>query len=175
MVVGKGGWLRIVESIFGIMIMVSVLLIVYSGQTTIVKNADYVIGLEREVLRGLADDYNLRKDIFEENYVRPKDFIKEGIPSDYSFVLVVCNLSAINCDTNLVPSGKEVYTEETIFSSLTNKYDSKRLRLFVWPSRGDTRIMEISGLLLPNGESCTDNIQCASGNCNSSICTAMTI
>lgn len=167
--VNKRGWLKLVESIFGIMIMAGVLLVVYSGQVSIVKNSDSLIESERTILRGMANDYNLREAIFNESYLDVVEFINSSLDSKENFVLLVCNLSEASCESGLVRGvRKSIYSEEIILSASSKKYEPKRARLLVWSSTGE-RIAKYSPVLLENDEVCTENEECLSGYCQDNI------
>jgi hypothetical protein len=111
--------------------MSGVLLAVYSGQNEpVVKNSDYIVGLERDALEKVADNDQLREEVLGGSYSNLNIVINASLPSNYNYTFLVCNITNMSCVT-VLPE-KEIYSEEVIIAASTTKYEPKIVRLFAW-------------------------------------------
>jgi len=140
----KRGWLRILEVVIAIMILLGVVLTVYSRkQVDYQSSSDLVQGLQFKILDQISSDDSLRLGVLINdsssidllnNFIN-RSFFDEGA-SRFDFSLLICN---INDGCGLTDSivlqktlDKEVFVEEKIISGNLNVYSPRKVRLFVW-------------------------------------------
>ena len=87
MVKNKNGWLRIMEATIAIMVFSSVLLIIYSQQTTTTDLGDNIYVIQRKVLNEISLREDLRNKVLEGDKDYLNEFAKPYFPFylDYSF------------------------------------------------------------------------------------------
>ena len=135
--VGKRGWIRILESTIAVLLVSSVLVIVYSGQIGDIPTGMSVRNLEEKVLRDITYREDLRLAVLNED-VRVLDvFLEASIPQNYEFRLKICNLdSSPECkldEVDVVATlEKNVIVDESVVSSNLNQYSPKKVRLYIW-------------------------------------------
>jgi hypothetical protein len=133
----KRGWLRILEAVISIMIISSVLLIVYSGQSQAPDISDRVYVLQKEVLADITLNSVLRENALESNVGALTRYADIKIPPAFNFSLKICDLEAVGICKMTTEEiretrDKNVFVEEIILSSNLGTYDPKKVRLFIW-------------------------------------------
>src|SRR3989344_3519261 len=134
--VGKRGWIRILESTIAVLLVSSVLVIVYSGQIGDIPTGMSVRNLEEKVLRDITYREDLRLAVLNED-VRVLDvFLEASIPNNYVFRLKVCDLDdSPSCKLDAVDVvatlKKNVIVDEIVVSSNLDLYSPKKVRLYI--------------------------------------------
>jgi len=120
MVKNKNGWLRIMEATIAIMVFSSVLLIIYSQQTTTTDLGDNIYVIQRKVLNEISLREDLRNKVLEGDKDYLNEFAKPYFPFylDYSFE--ICDLTSSN------------HVEDTIIAANLTNYSPRIVRIFVW-------------------------------------------
>jgi hypothetical protein len=141
MMKNKRGWLRIVEAVFGIMIIAGVALATYSNSTERPDLEDYVYELQTEVLSKIASENLLRTEILKNETDRNMNLLNDTVdgelPDNFGFKLQVCDI-AVPCPLEDVEGevfSKSIFAEERIISSVIGSpsyYGPKKVKLFVW-------------------------------------------
>jgi len=124
----KRGWLRILEAVIAIMLIMSVFvfLFVRNRDST---NSEEILELEKIILSQIAEDDDLRSRVLAKDLGSLENFVKPKIPEGFSFALKICEPEA-NCV--LDEYREEVWAGETIISSSLVQYSPKKLKIFMW-------------------------------------------
>ncbi len=123
----KRGWLRIVEAVFGILLVASVLLVIYSSHRANDSDYDYVYEMQKKVLTEIADDY--RQEVMDgENLT---GVAQQSFPNNFKVVVKICDIDERPCKPTL-PLESEVFVEDRIVSATLESYSPKKVRVFVW-------------------------------------------
>ena len=142
MVKGKKAWIRILEAAIAILIIVGVLLVVYSRNVGEKDLGDYMYQLQREVLKDISLNDELRAKVFADNEIGLEEYAREKIPTAFDFDIRICKL-VDESTKDIVPCKmthyveKDVYAEEIIVAGDFNIYEPRKVRLFVWESEGE--------------------------------------
>ena len=137
----KRGWAKMLETVIAILLISSVLIITYSKQTNQTDQAAYVSDIQDLVLKDISLDPNLRSIVLNstsEESIQLNDFAREKIPPQLNFSLKVCNLTnpptpcKLSSSTYLKTRNIEVFAKEIIISADYDKYNPKKVKLFVW-------------------------------------------
>jgi len=131
----KKGWLRIVEAILAILIILGTVLIIMSKQSPQGEVSGQIYERQRQILDIISKDNNIRETIITtteyENNALVNNAIKRLIPRSWNYSTNICNLQEV-CPN---PGGyldKDVYATEILITSTLSNYNPKKLRFFVW-------------------------------------------
>lgn len=127
----KKGWLRIIEAFIAIILILGVLIAVYSRVIEKPKKADYAYNLEKSILDEISMDSALRDAVLNGDataITTITNFVRTRIKG-FNFEIKICELEDI-CSMNSYK--KEVYATERIISSTLEKYQPKKLKIFMW-------------------------------------------
>ena len=137
----KKGFIRILEAIFAIMLIMGAVLIIISNNLQTSDISEEAYEKQRYILEIISNNEGMRNEIidYDKDSTPPKllpktnEFIKKTMPSSWKYSVCVTSVDQI-CSPGDVPNDKELYVSETIISSsLEIDYTaSKKLRLFVW-------------------------------------------
>ena len=130
----KKGFIRILEAIFAIMLIMGAVLIIISNNLQTSDISEEAYEKQRYILEIISNNEGMRNEIIKEgNLGKTNEFIKKTMPSSWKYSVCVTSVDQI-CSPGDVPNDKELYVSETIISSsLTEKYSvAKKLRLFIW-------------------------------------------
>ncbi len=132
----KKGFIRILEAIFAIMLIMGAVLIIISNNLQTSDISEEAYEKQRYILEIISNNEGMRNEIIKEgNLGKTNEFIKKTMPSSWKYSVCVTSVDKI-CSPGVgkVPDDKELYVSETIISSsLEIDYTaSKKLRLFVW-------------------------------------------
>ena len=134
---GKRGWIRILEAVIGIMIILGILALVYSRSSQGEDVSGEIYNMQKNVLEQIASDAELRNSILSdsEEVAEGKivSFIESGglVLPVFDFGVRICDLGVLNCNLP-VNTGGSVYVEERVISSSLEEFNPKKVRLFVW-------------------------------------------
>lgn len=127
------GWIRIVEAIIGIMVIMAGILYINSRQPG--KDiSDDVYEKQRQILEIIANNENMRTEIIRNETGLVDAFILKNIPSSWDFATNICNVDQV-CTPEETPDDRDIYTSEIIISSNLTDYPdkkTKKLMFFVW-------------------------------------------
>ncbi len=140
----KKGFIRVLEAIFAIMLIMGAVLIIISNNLQTSDISEEAYEKQRYILDIISNNETMRNEIidYDKNSDPPKllpktrGFIEKTMPSSWEYAVCVISVERI-CSPD-VPDDKELYVSETIISSSleTNKnyleVGAKKLRLFVW-------------------------------------------
>jgi len=151
--VGKKGWIRILEATIAVMIVMSVLVIVYSTDSRSSSLEELIVVSQDKVLQDISTNKALRLNVLKlvinsegkeelenEDYINLNDFVNSSLPANLGYSVRVCDLEAISCKldtTNFVETlNRDVFVDEIIVSSEIAFgepiYSPRKVRLFVW-------------------------------------------
>ena len=132
----KRGWMRILEATIAVMIISGVLIVVYSSQP---KRGDYsreITNFQKQILMDFSNQKELRLNVLNNDIQLLIDYVENKIPSHLNFSLKICDLtdppSPCKNDNFINVADKSVYVNEVIISAEIEKYEPKKVRLFVW-------------------------------------------
>ncbi len=130
----KKGFIRILEAIFAIMLIMGAVLIIISNNLQTSDISEEAYEKQRYILEIISNNEGMRNEIIRgADLGKTNEFIKKTMPSSWKYSVCVTSVDQI-CSPGDVPNDKELYVSETIISSsLEIDYTaSKKLRLFVW-------------------------------------------
>lgn len=139
--IGKGGFLRILEAFIAVTIIAGVLSFIYVNQVQKPNQNESMHQLLRIVLEDIQNDETLRgavlggdyKDSSQEasnNRKLIKDEIGKIIPEELEFDIKICDLNEICTLDNLIK--KEIFSDAISVSSTLKEYNPKVIRIFIW-------------------------------------------
>ncbi len=128
----KKGWIRIVEAVIAIFLLLGVLLVIYSQHQVKEESFDYVYFLQKKVLDEIAVSNELRLEALAGNEVYLQNFARLSFSDNFNVTIKICNLDK-SCKPAL-PENKEVFVEERIISTElgATEFLPKKVRIFVW-------------------------------------------
>ena len=130
----KKGFIRILEAIFAIMLIMGAVLIIISNNLQTSDISEEAYEKQRYILEIISNNESMRNEIIspDGDLGKTNEFIKKTMPSSWKYSVCVTSVDKI-CSPD-VPDDKELYVSETIISSSLKKdyTASKKLRLFVW-------------------------------------------
>ena len=128
----KKGWIRIVEAVIAIFLLLGVLLVIYSQHQVKEDSFDYVYSLQKKMLDEIAVDSDLRQKVLVGDEDSLRDFARVSFPHNFEVHVKICNLDE-SCKPAL-PEDKEVFVEERIISAELGmtEFLPKKVRIFVW-------------------------------------------
>lgn len=126
------------EATIAIMIFSSVLLIIYSQQTTTTDLGDNIYVIQKKVLNEISLNEDLRNKVLEgdKNYLN--EFTKNYFPFYLNYSFEICDLTNSNhvctlkLDDYTILMEKNVFVEDTIIAANLTDYSPKIVRIFVW-------------------------------------------
>lgn len=124
-------WIRIVEAILAIMLLLGGVLVIMSSQIPLNNNHEEVNTKQRQVLELLSKNDTIRGYILNKDLNNVKDAIKPLVPINWKYAITICNLDQI-CNSDETPNDQEVFANEIIVTSTLSNYSPKKLRFFVW-------------------------------------------
>ncbi len=130
----KKAWIRIVEALIAIMIIMAGALYVVSKKP--VKDiSDEVYEKQRQILEVIANNESMRKQLIEDgNTELASEYVLKNLPSIWDFRLNICGVDEI-CTHQDTPNDKDIYTSEIIITSTLTSYpeeQTKKLIFFAW-------------------------------------------
>ena len=129
----KKAWIRIVEAIIAIMVIMAGILYINSKQPS--KDiSDDVYEKQRQILEIIANNESMRTEIILNEAGLANGFILKNIPSSWGFATNICNVDQV-CTPEETPNDRDIYTSEIIISSNLTDYPdkkTKKLMFFVW-------------------------------------------
>jgi len=129
----KGGWLRILEAFIAIMLIISALIILYSRAIEKPKKAEDIYKLQRIILDEIADSPELREAVLNNNTEKIISFVGNRTLMSFNFTIRVCELNDIcRLQYYIGKEGKDIYSTERLISSTLEKYEPKKLKIFMW-------------------------------------------
>jgi hypothetical protein len=131
--VNRIGVVKLIELIIAIFLIMSILLIAYKRTSIEQKSLD-LNEVARDILREIAADVNLRKEIITaqtDTSLIPNtiNYVDNSLPDYISFELRACE-SGSACGQSAYRG--EVYSAERIFGATTTGFNTVKLRLFLW-------------------------------------------
>ena len=151
----KKGFIRIIEAIFAILVIMSAALILVSNSVQTSDISEEVHEKQRYILEVIANNEAMRQQIlggdttiadtvmetFEQKSLDKSDlsgdttladeFVSKNIPPSWDFSLCVANIDDI-CNTSPADD-RDIYVSEAIISASKTTYTtSKKLRFFIW-------------------------------------------
>ncbi len=130
----KKAWLKVVEAVIAILIVLSAILYVTISYAPKKDISTVAYDKEKYILNAISKDENLREKILSNDNTEINAFTNKLIPSSWGFETRICDINDI-CEGLSIPPDKEVYASEIVITSYVgavSKYDPKKLRMFVW-------------------------------------------
>lgn len=131
----KKAWLRIVEAVIAILIVMGVILIISYRNVAEPNIEESIYQKQEHIINIITSDENLRNDILQGNNINVDNYIKEKdlIPSNWEFATAICEVNQICSPTSPeLPTDKQIYVEERIVTSTLTSYSPKKIKFFVW-------------------------------------------
>ncbi len=133
MVINERGFVRLVELIIAVVVIMTMILITYQRTTTI-QNGPDLSETARDILREVAANDNFREEVLNaqtdiSQMPQTTFFIDTSLPDYLNFELRACETSNACGQSTYVG---EVYSAERIIGATTTDFNTVKLRLFVW-------------------------------------------
>jgi hypothetical protein len=132
----KKAWLRIVEAVLAILIILSTLLIITSKQTTKTDLSPEISEIQTDILNIINKNTTLRQYVIETppNKQELTNTINQMLPNTFNFAIEICPIKDI-CHSTETPTNKQVYAKEILITTTLETYNPKKLRFFVWSKK----------------------------------------
>lgn len=129
MMKNKKGWLKILEAFIAIVMIGGFLAFIYSSQIKRGDKSGDMYNLEETLLNEVRVDSQLRRKVLENNETAIEIHFEKRIPSGFNYTVKICNTTDV---CGLSEYRKNIYARSKIISANLEKYDPKKLRLFIW-------------------------------------------
>lgn len=116
------------------------------------RRAREITSIQRSILEEIATDGSLRESLLDididngyendGNFTVIEDFVKSRVPEGFNFSISVCSPEAICGIRTGWPEG-DVYSSERIISSTLEKYNPRKIRIFMWREWSKIKFCEI--------------------------------
>lgn len=127
----KKGFIRIVEAIFAILVIMGAALVLISNNVQTSDISEEVYEKQRFILEVIANDEQMRQQIVNGDTTLADEFIRKNIPSTWQFSTCITDIDRV-CN-NSPGDDNDIYVTESIISSSTSTYTgSKKFRFFIW-------------------------------------------
>ena len=130
----KKAWLRIVEAVLAILIILSTFLIITSQQTTKTDLSQEISEIQTNILDIISKNSTLREYIIQNNQKELKTEIELMLPNSFNYAIKICPVTDI-CHSTETPTNKPVHAKEVLITTTLQTYQPKKLRFFVWTKR----------------------------------------
>ena len=131
----KKAWLRIVEAFIAVLIILGVILYIMSISSPKNDISPAVYEKEKYILDFVSKNEQLRERVLttplDDSSPVINNAIKEMISSSWDFETKVCSLDSV-CGSVRAPGDREIYSSEIVVTSSNNRYELRKLRLFIW-------------------------------------------
>ena len=128
----KKAWLRIVEAFIAIILIMGVLFVLYSRTIEKPQKSEDIYKIESSILEEISLNKELRDAVLNDAPGFIVDFARERIPSGLNFTIMICKVEDI---CNLDFYKEEMYASEKVVSSTLEKYEPKKVRIFMWQEK----------------------------------------
>ncbi len=131
--VGNRGFVRLVELIIAIFIIMTMLIITYI-QNKPEQNSQDISEVARDILNEIASNKVLRTEVIisqtnTDLMFQTINFINNSLPDSLNFELRACEASNACGQSSFVG---DVYSAERIIGATTTAFNTVKLRLFIW-------------------------------------------
>jgi len=128
----KRGWIRIAEAAIAIMILVGVLLVISSNQSSDEADiSEQISELQLSALQEISDNQELRQAALDDNETKLEEHARKFFPPEFNVTIKICAPDDYVCSLN-TKINSDVFVEERIISSTLTQYNPRKVRLFVW-------------------------------------------
>lgn len=131
----KKAWLKVVEAFIAILIIIGTILYIMNTFAPKKDISESVYEKERYILDSITKEELLRAKILnapiDSSDTTVDLTIKNMIPNAWDFETKICDLNSI-CESIKSPRDRDIYVSEIVVSSNTQKYEPRKIRLFVW-------------------------------------------
>jgi len=145
----KKGLIKIIEAFIAILIISGVMIFIYTTQIKKPDISEKIEKIQIIILEKIAEDGELRaavlggsSDDSSPDAINNRitinntinDLIEKLSPGDYTFLFKICDLDDI-CGLDFSSkyyTENEIYVKERSISSTLNKYNPKKIRIFMW-------------------------------------------
>jgi hypothetical protein len=132
MVNGKKGWLRVAEAFIAIILIVGFLVVLYSKTEEKPRRDEEIYKLQKTILDEIAADPKLREGVLNNKTGEIISFVSRRIPYRFNFTIRICSIDKI-CGLQYYQG--DTYSSERIISSVLEKYEPKKLKIFMWQEK----------------------------------------
>ncbi|MFA5856115.1 MAG: YbhB/YbcL family Raf kinase inhibitor-like protein [Candidatus Pacearchaeota archaeon] len=149
----KKGWLRVVEALFAIMLVMGVVMVIATKNKPQTNLSEEIYKKQRIIIETISKNQSIRNATIEGRKDVIDDSIKGMIPTSWGFATRICDIREI-CNTD-TPNDRDIYSTEVIISSTLEEYKPKKLKFFVWIRNANDKILpkphfEISSPVIEN-------------------------
>ena len=134
MKMNKKGWVRIVEAVIAILLIIGGFMFFYIDTLKGVSKSEQIYNIERGILEEAERNNQVREWVLiDTNLDEIRNFIGLRLEaySELEFEFNICNVDDA-CPLIPWPDTEEVYADEILISSTLDNYGPKKLKLFVW-------------------------------------------
>ncbi len=139
MIKNNRAWLRIVEVVIAIILLLGVVLTMYTQRIEKVPVSELVSNVQIKILDEIALNDTLRGNVLNNQFDELNSFVRQRLVDNganrFDFSINVCNINGVcGLAQELVQNtiDKEVFIEEKIISGNLEIYTPKKVRLFLW-------------------------------------------
>ena len=124
----KGGFLRILEAIIAVILIMSVMFLLFNKTRT--SNEPDLSEKARNILEEVASNFTMREAVLNNNKSIVDNYISTKIPESYlKFETRICEVDEACGKPEYVGN---LYSAERIISSTIETLGPKKIRLFIW-------------------------------------------
>ena len=128
----KRGWIRIVEAMIAIMIIIGIVL-TFSARKTGNEKTD-LTPLITPLLDEIAQNPSLRNAVLDSNATVIESMVAERITNPaFGYGVKICGIGEL-CGLTSYPGGAQgdIYTSERVIAATPEKYQPMKVKIFLW-------------------------------------------
>lgn len=118
------------EAIIAIALIAGVVLFIYVKNVDSPQRTTEIYKFQQELLEQIASDDSLRQEILQDRYENVNIFIISRMIAGFDYTIRICSINDICGYTGeYIP---EIYSSERVISSTLQKYEPKKIKIFMW-------------------------------------------
>ena len=130
MIVNKKGWMRIVEATLAALIVLSVLFVMYTKNTT--SSPPDLSAQARMILEEIGANSTLRNHVLSNNPDPINQMIAQRLTGSLLFEISICGVRDVCGKSTYTPG--DIYSAERVISATVEHptFAPKKVRIFIW-------------------------------------------
>lgn len=129
----RKAWIRIAEAFAAVMIVMAVLLLVISKQTSTENRKEETAKFQAALIEQISKDENLRNQILAGDSSGVEQRISKLAPYYLNYSVNICDaVSACANPMAAYTAGREIYSNEVLIAANLTEYSGRKLKLFFW-------------------------------------------
>jgi len=127
----KNAWIKIMEAVFAVLIILGITLTIVSKTNQQSNLNELVYEKQEKILNLIIENQTLRNEILSGDSLAVNSFIEKTLPPTWNFSTEILNINDAY-SSHLSANEKDIYVKEIVISSNLTTYKPKRLMFFVW-------------------------------------------